>query len=66
MVKIPARFTRVHTAPRTFHAHSKCCVRTCPNRAIARVQFANGGMVDVCEVCVRYRPMGSTIVAREQ
>jgi len=50
MVKIPKKGVRA--LPRKFNAHNVCVVENCGNRAIARVKFPPGVLLDLCGICL--------------
>lgn len=50
MVKIPRKGVRA--LPRVFNAHNTCVVDDCGNRAVARVRFPGGVLLDLCEKCL--------------
>lgn len=62
MTKIPRKGVRA--LPRTFNAHNTCVVENCGQRAIARVRFPTGVLLDVCGNCLPLCPKDVEIVER--
>lgn len=62
MVKIPKKAVRA--LPRVFNAHNLCIVENCGNRAIARVRFPGGVLLDVCKICLPNCPAGIEVLEK--